>query len=205
MLNDVVRFKFEFFIYQRVFGFTFYMRETSDVPDQTTCIEAANNAGSFYQSTIEDCLSVDVRLQSVYCTRVLPGPAIPGRTPFDDTKGNRLGNSYPANSPILFRISSDDPGVKRAGRIYLSGISETDVSGGQLVALFLSTQVEALRAKLQTGINTGTWQGVLGILRTVNLGLPLVPPQFFPVSTVSAFPQIFSQRRRNSKQTAIVG
>lgn len=202
--NDVLRLRFTFYNHQRVFGFTLNMRETSDVPDASTAIDAANSAANFFEQELQDVLASSVQLQSVYATRVLPGPAIPGVTQFANTSGTRPADALPPNSPFIFRLSSDDPGVKRAGRIYLSGVAKSDVVDGQLGASFLSTQVEALRVKLASGVNAGTWQGITGILRTINNGLPLTPPLFFPVTRVSSFPIIFSQRRRTTKRSAIV-
>lgn len=153
-------------------------------------------------------LTVGVKVQCVIVRRILSGlikaPDVPVFRYLAATNGSRAGLQLPANSPFIIRLQSSLTAVKRNGRIYVSGVSMSDVTDGNLDAAYLSGPVQAFVDELgyMASGAPDTADYVLGILRRVNNGLPLDPPEFYQTDNETAMPIIYTQKKRRSERTS---
>ena len=145
-------------------------------------------------------MAADTTFESVYSVKLTDGDAMPGLTVLDSEPGVVSGESLPPNSAVVVSLGSNDPGLIRPGRLYVAGIPKSGVLSGNLSAAYLATfktDWDKVAGDTLSGAG-GDWTPV--ILRTVQAGVPLVPPQTANVTSVRIKPILYSQRRRNSRQ-----
>lgn len=201
--NDVYKVTVSTSIASVVANFHLHYRETSNVTDSDRANTFANEWATAFTTQLRAVLSSSAQFQSVYCRIVTPAFNVPGLNERIDETGTKGADALPANSCQLYSIQSDDPQLERAGRIYVSGGPKDQLSGGNWSALFVGVEMEAFRAKLQSQTSFGVIDAELGILRTIDNGLPIIPPLFIPADRVAVSGIAYSQRRRTGRRRGV--
>lgn len=200
-LDDVFKVRFEFSQQDVVWSVTRHYQDKTGVDP----LEAANDlvaiANPMQANEMADCISDDVRVEACYACPVVAESALPALFQHNNVTGAVTGsNALPANSAAVFSFQSDDPLLKRSGRIYLAGLAKSSVQDGNLTAAWLGTPGAALKTKLSADLSgaLGTWRPI--IYRTVDNGAPLPTPIVVEVDTVTVLGTIFTQRRRTGRR-----
>lgn len=151
------------------------------------------------EPVILDLLASDVTYEGTYTTALLPGVAMPNRHEGVSLPGLRSGNALPANSCAVISLQTTDITAIRQGRIYISGISKTDVTSGLFTASFVNTELDALRDAILGGISQGGKDFVPVIVQRVINGAPIAGNMLLIDSAkISNIP--YTQRRRTTRQ-----
>lgn len=190
----------EFTTQDVVWGVNLHYRDDVGLPDADAAQDLLAVISTVQATEFAACLAVDVDVESAYVRKVTGGSAMPALFQHDDVQGTRAGNSLPANSAIVFSQQSDDPQLERPGRIFLSGISKTDTFDGNATADWIQTPATNLAAKLEETLagTAGTWEPV--VLRTINGGLPIIPPLAIPIDNINVLSIFRTMRSRTGKR-----
>jgi len=146
-----------------------------------------------------DCLASDVTFEGYYAHCLQVESALPHREPGGSQGGSRPGTSCPANMCSVVTLQTANLAAKRQGRIYVSGISKTDLTDGLWDATFVDNQLRTFAESLDDEItNSGqTFQPRI-IQRIVNGNEQAPNPLEVSSTRVTRIP--YTQRRRSSRQ-----
>jgi len=150
------------------------------------------------------CWAADVSFEGLYSSCVVPNTALPGRLDGQSTPGSRSGDSCPANLCSVVTLQTTNQTAKRQGRIYVSGISKTDLTDGLWTSGLITGPFASLAVGLVTELTPGakTFRPVF-LQRVIN-GNP-VTPVIMPISSARVQQIPFTQRRRTTKQFGSAG
>ena len=151
-------------------------------------------------------LSPDCKVQCIYVLRVLPAIGIPGILNLDGKIGTSTGSALPNDSPFVYKLRTTAGSSKKNGRTYISGVAGPDVTDGQLTPAFVIGAALTYGTALSATINkdadvTRTFDPV--VINRVFNSLPLVPIQSSDIAAAELRVDIFSQRRRRTRDTAV--
>lgn len=154
-----------------------------------------------------DVLSSDATYNCTYCSGLLPGQTVPDERAAGDQNGNRSPNAQPNDNTLNFNLTTDSNSSKDNGIIFISGVSDADVTPlGDLDTVFLNTQVLALAIALQAPLaaplgNNQVWE--LVVIDRVFSGIPLTPPTAHTVVDITPKSFFLTQSRRRTRETKI--
>lgn len=193
--NDVYICKLELTTWDVNHSISFHVQDVFGQAEGLGATQLAIDLDTNLTNLVQPLLAPDTVLEAWYALRVNT-PENPGLVQLDNILGNfsLAVDSYPPNTCAVFSFRGDDPQLKRAGRFYLGGLPKIAVEGGRLDAAWL-TAANVFGSSLEAQFGAG-WQP--GVWRTIDLGVPLVPPIFVQHDEVIIDPVTYSQRRRTS-------
>lgn len=205
-VGDLYALKFNYFVQGRVCSINLGYR---DLNAGLVHLQAKVLADAFDNSLLalfQNVFSVDVQIQSLYVLGVNPKGNIPEMRNYLDINGLRPGTAMPNDSPVIISLTTDAPNSKHNGRIYLSGISETDVENQKVTPAFQGSQLEDLADALKTDIedtDAPVSEFEPSVLVRQADGIPVTPPSSHGVIGWAMNGIIYSQRRRRTKRNEI--
>jgi len=154
---------------------------------------------------LSNVLAVNTSIDQIRMDQVSTGNDIPGFVNIGFLLGNRMGNAIPAGGAAVVSWITDAPNSKNNGRVFIAGISESDIVSSVLTASILTALVafvDEMLLDLLTSLPEDAVFELVTISRVLN-GVPRVPPIGFKVESglVRSIP--FSQRRRITKRLGI--
>jgi len=171
--------------------------------------DTMQSAVAFFQvnmlPALRNTLAVDCEVDQIRMDQVSVGNEIPGFVNLVGLPGTVLGQAIPSGGAAVVSWVTNAPNAKHNGRFYLAGVSEDEVSQGNLSAAqfaLMGLLITALTAKLQTSLpQTATFD--LATISRVLDGVPRVPPVGFLVLSGIARSPLYSQRRRITDRLGI--
>lgn len=145
-----------------------------------------------------DLIADEVDVDFVRMDQVSVGDEIPGFENLVGIPGTRPGQALPSGGAAVINWQTDAPNSKHNGRTYVAGISEADVSQGNIVTA-LSDNMVAFALEMREELNTSLPQDAVflfNIISSVEDGVPRVPKVGFLVLNGSPRQPLFSQSRR---------
>lgn len=202
-VGDLWAVKIEYFVQGRVCSVNLAYRSEHSNPGPGIARSVEDAFIADVIPALEDVWSVDVETQMIYVHGVNPAGLIPAYTHFVAQAGNRLGGAMPNDSPSVITLVTDAPNSKHNGRVYISGISETDVDSQVLTPAFRAAQWADLGDALVADITdpavpANIYSAV--VLNRMVLGVPVTPPSSFGVASFAENGNIVSQRRRRTRK-----
>jgi len=185
-MGDKYRISVQTRVDDRVQMFHLVYDQTTGPSDVTTAEAAAVAWDTACRTALRNILATNTQYQGVHCTRVFPLPGTSFDFPADDVVGLRTGDAMPALSCMVFNLRNSSGLLKRPGRIFVSGASKSDLEGGVFQSMFRTTQMTAFAAAIKSVAPGGgsSWGGNLVVMRTVDGGVALNPPQFVTVTSI---------------------
>lgn len=206
-VGDTYEVVFQTQLEQRIFLNVFHFEQTvgADTPRVAEILAETFNLNvlATWITVVADAFS----FQCVTARRVLPSPDIPGvKFQLEDTTGFNAGDPLPAHNALVIKLLTDNTNPKHNGRIFVTGITENFMLNGLWDAIFLSTVVAALRAKLiltlvAAGPDDQEFKPV--VLNKFDSGAPIIPPTTSNITGTTASGLVFRQKRRLTKQTQV--
>lgn len=145
-------------------------------------------------------MGTETTFEGLYVLKVTGTAAMPYVDQYASNTGGVMSDTLPPNCSVVVSLGSSDPNLIRPGRLYVAGIPKSGVADGNLTGAYLATFTAdwvLIAGATLSGVG-GDW--VPTILRTIENGAPLVPPDPVDVESVRIKPIIYTQRRRNSRQ-----
>lgn len=169
-----------------------------------TAEQLADAVDTAVTPVLRDVLSVDTTVEGLYVSHVLPDTALPFSKVFNSLPGLRPGNALPPNSCLVVSFYSDEPELSRPGRVYVGGLSKTDLDAGRWDGTFLNTEVDVFRSTLGNDIagTGGPYSPV--VVRRTHPGIPGGPFAVI-INSTRVTDGVFSQNRRTTKQFGTQG
>jgi len=167
----------------------------SAAPSQALCTAVVTTLIPQFKA----CTSQDVHFQQVYTRAIIKETSNPYSQPLTDQSGTLQYDSIPSNIPAVIRLYQLETGGRHNGRIFLSGVSENDVTDSYITdAAYTghwSTLLANLGATLTNGAGDVWWPCVLEKVRN---GLPITPVAY-AVQEVILNRALASMRRRTTE------
>lgn len=151
------------------------------------------------------CLAPEARVESVYCRKV-DGTTVPAwRGNLNNQVGTGAGgaNSLSAQNCMLVNLRNGAGLLERPGRIFVSGVSDQELTDGVLRVAFITATVQPWADTLKSIAAGGSppWSGDLRVRRTVIAGIPQVPPVYVAVDSLDVTRELGTQHRRKGELT----
>lgn len=163
-LHDVYGLRIQFRTHGRVWSINLHYQANSLPPSTGGSADLVAVAQGLFTPVLIACIAPSTTLEGFYAWCTLKDTANPAEQPTISTPGEAPLSCLPPNMSVVYTLRSSDEGYKRAGRIYLGGISKAWVLNGSINAAFL-TDYEALRQQLSETLQGGVYEWQLGILR----------------------------------------
>lgn len=148
-------------------------------------------------------VSTEVSFQMCYAYADAPGTCIPNQQPFVSEAGSVVGNSLPGNIPVVVQIRQTEVPGRHNGRMFVSGISEADVTDSLITTAVLGTHWVDLTAALLTPLAMGGGgNAYLGVVVRTLSGSP-VTPSLMVANQVYVTRALASLRKRTTEEREV--
>lgn len=183
-----------------------YYEQTGGAPGPLSCVGAETAWRLNCQSELRAVLSIDARWESTKFTKV-DGPTIPAwRTNNQNFVGTGAANAMPANNCVLANMRNADGLLDRPGRLFISGVSNAEITDGLVDNTFQIANLAAFYLKLLTIPVAGTplWAGELRVRRLWIAKVKQDPPVYVPVTSMDTTDELATQHVRKGELTGYV-
>lgn len=183
-----------------------HYEQTLGAPDPLSCVGAEKAFRDHAIAEFRDILATDARVESTKFSKI-DGATIPAwRGNYQAFIGTGGTNATPANNCMILNLRNDAGLLDRPGRLFISGIGNSDIIGGVLRGASFTAALNALFAKLLTIPLGGTpgWGGELRVRRLWINKIKQDPPVYVPVTSMDATPEMGTQHVRKGELTGYV-
>lgn len=170
-----------------------------------TSPEAARSAGAAIQAhqltALRGMMGEGARVEALYTRKINP-PSIPAwMGNFNNAVGTASGQALHAQQALLINLRNTDGELKRSGRVFIPGMTDSGLTDGIVDATMLSGPVTWY---LDTLIDipaggTDNWEGQLRVERNQVDGVVLENPIYVVVDAVDATEVLGTQHRRKGE------
>jgi len=155
---------------------------------------------------IQNVLSEDVGIESIYALSLNPPGRVPSELSFIEQTGAIVGEAYPADSCFVLRMVTEADSSKDNGRIFMSGINEINVTAQSVDPVFLSGPIVSLITALVGDISDPDDTSVkfrCAVVNRIDEGEKVTPPTSNKVESIFVSPVLYTQRRRRTSKTGL--
>lgn len=172
---------------------TLYFEHLTGDPTISDMEDLADYLSAWVTGDFSNNMSLDYSFREIYLTNLTTSTSPTFALAISDA-GALLGDSLPSSSCICMSFRTAERGRSARGRNYVSGLTESEVTGNTLSLTRADALVDAYGA-IPTYLLSGNWEWV--VVSRYTDGAPRVSGVTIPVTTVTYADRFLdSQRRR---------
>jgi hypothetical protein len=147
-----------------------------------------------------DAVSDQVTFERVAGRTIEPETALPGNDQLNASAGSLVAQAIPSNLAMVLQLRQDDVSSKHNGRLFVSGITETQCVDGLISPTAVGAELGDLATEIINPLSngSGTTYKLVALTRWL-VGIPITPVGY-TVTAVSITRSLASQRRRKTEQ-----